>query len=304
MYKNLFNQQGLSIERLRALVEVCSAGSISKAVGGDSVRQSLYSRQLKELEEYFGVELTRRKGRGLVITEKGQRLAQIAREQFQGLSDFKQDCEHKNLHFNFGAGDSLLHWLLIPELGNIQNEALHTVFSLHNLRSSQIIERLNTLELDFGLVRPEKVVRPIKSKILGALHYSLFIPRKLVASDDKNSAFLENLPIATQANDSAFKDALLASAHKHNCNLNLRLHCESFPEARQALFSGKYAAILPNIAADDLQDNVYLKTTPVFLRALTRKVALVWNPRMIRLRMGVEPLLNSIEKKLRKRLSV
>ena len=71
------------------MVEVCSVGSISKAVGGDSVLRSLYSRQLKELEDYFGVELTRRKGRGLVITEKGHTLAQIAREQFQGLSDFR-----------------------------------------------------------------------------------------------------------------------------------------------------------------------------------------------------------------------
>ena len=144
----------------------------------------------------------------------------------------------------------------------------------------------------------------VDGKVIGEINYSLFIPKRLVSSGSKNQKKLEDLPIATQANDSAFKNLLIESANKHKCNLNLRLHCESFPEARQALFSGKYAAILPDIAADDLQDKAYQKTTPIFLKALTRKVALVWNPRMIRLRMGVEPLLSSIEKKLRKRLIV
>ena len=70
MYEALFARSGLSLERLRSLIQVADAGGISRAVGDDPARQSLVSRQLKELEEFFEVELTRRDGKRLALTEK------------------------------------------------------------------------------------------------------------------------------------------------------------------------------------------------------------------------------------------
>jgi len=302
MFGELFHQQGLSIDRLRALVEVSSTGSISKAVGGDPIRQSLYSRQLKELGEYFGVELTQRKGRGLIITEKGKELAQLAREQFQALSDFKQSCSNKDQMFNIGAGDSLLHWLLIPALGSIEKGPRKLTFSLHNLRSRDIVEQLTSLEIDFGIVRPNRIVRPIKSKVIGEVHYALFIPRNLVRKGSKLEDLLPEIPIATQANDSAFRTDLLESARKSGIELNLRLYCESFPEARQALYSGTYAAILPSIAASDLSEKQYISTNPPFLKQLKRQIALAWNPRTLRFRPDSEYILDALAKILRQEL--
>src|SRR5689334_689413 len=60
MFENLFSDRGLSIDRLRVLVEVHDAGGIAQAAPGDPVRQSQYSRQLRELSEFFGVEVARR----------------------------------------------------------------------------------------------------------------------------------------------------------------------------------------------------------------------------------------------------
>ena len=57
MFEHLFAERGLSLDRLKTLIEVAKAGSIAAAARGDSARQSLYSRQIKELEEFFGVEL-------------------------------------------------------------------------------------------------------------------------------------------------------------------------------------------------------------------------------------------------------
>ena len=53
----LFLKSGLSLERLRAFLLFREAGSITRAAGGDPVRVSLISRQLRELEEFFEVEL-------------------------------------------------------------------------------------------------------------------------------------------------------------------------------------------------------------------------------------------------------
>jgi DNA-binding transcriptional LysR family regulator len=62
MFESLFAKDRLSLERIRTLVEVSRAGSISQAAPGDVTHQSQYSRQLKELEQFFGTELATRYG--------------------------------------------------------------------------------------------------------------------------------------------------------------------------------------------------------------------------------------------------
>ena len=70
MFENLFSEHGLSLERLRTLQLVSEAGSIAAAARGDTTRQSQYSRQLKELEQFFGTTLTRRQS--IMKMKKGE----------------------------------------------------------------------------------------------------------------------------------------------------------------------------------------------------------------------------------------
>src|SRR5438876_8623230 len=75
MFENLSAQSGLSLERLKTFREIVAAGGITAAAGDDSNRQSQFSRQLKELERYFGVELLRRalktRGQALIVDCSG-----------------------------------------------------------------------------------------------------------------------------------------------------------------------------------------------------------------------------------------
>ena len=79
MFEKLFSERGLSLDRLRVLVEIHDAGSIAQAAPGDLVRQSQYSRQLRELSEFFGCEVAQRRGKLLKLTGRGARLAELAR---------------------------------------------------------------------------------------------------------------------------------------------------------------------------------------------------------------------------------
>lgn len=89
MFEHLFAERGLSLDRLKTLIEVAKAGSIAAAARGDSARQSLYSRQIKELEEFFGVELASRRGKVLALTGAGWELVRLASESLCLLDDFK-----------------------------------------------------------------------------------------------------------------------------------------------------------------------------------------------------------------------
>ena len=107
MFESLFSRGGLSLDRLRSFLELSQAGSIAKAASGDLSRQALVSRQIRELEEFFGTELTLRSGKTLVLSPAGQRLALIIREQFQDLNDFQLEQQKQAKSFSVGAGATL-----------------------------------------------------------------------------------------------------------------------------------------------------------------------------------------------------
>src|ERR1700739_304528 len=117
MFESLFSERGLSLDRLKVLIEVRCADSTAKAAPGDPVRQSQYSRQLRELSEFFGVKMGRRQGKQLKLTAEGARLAELAREQFRSLQDFRAECRSDSSDYAIAAGDSLLQWLIVPRLG-------------------------------------------------------------------------------------------------------------------------------------------------------------------------------------------
>src|SRR5947209_7859468 len=116
MYENLFAQSGLSLERLKTFREIVAAGGITAAAGDDPNRQSQYSRQLKELEKYFGAELLKR-GRGPAeLTEAGQRLYEIIGHTLSALEEFRLTCAGQPVELRIGAGESVIQWLLLPRL--------------------------------------------------------------------------------------------------------------------------------------------------------------------------------------------
>src|SRR5919112_302143 len=119
MFDSLFSERGLSLDRLKVLIEVRDAGSIAQAAPGDPVRHSQYSRQLRELSEFFGCEVAERHGKRLRLTRHGARLAELSRPYLRSLNDFAVTCRSGRTEFSFAAGDSLIHWLLVPRLGAV-----------------------------------------------------------------------------------------------------------------------------------------------------------------------------------------
>src|SRR6266436_5091203 len=116
MFAKLLAESGLSLDRLRALLEVGAAGSIVKAADGDPVRQSQYSRQIKELENFFRIKLIERQGKGTRLTSNGKELARISRFFLLGLSNFQRGCLAEEQTFHIGASAMFIRQFLLPVL--------------------------------------------------------------------------------------------------------------------------------------------------------------------------------------------
>ncbi len=298
MYESLFNKSGLSLDRLRRFLSVIDEGGMTKAAGGSTSLQSQMSRQIRELEEFFEVKLFRKEGKKLHLTDTGKRLEVIARECLSSLGKFMQECQSQPRTISIGAGETLLQWLLIQQLGSFKLE--QTVFKLENLRSLEIIRRIQDMRLDIGLVRTDAVPSHFKKIELGSLKYSLFVPKEML--ENKPNAdwkeIIGTLPLAIMGSEGKFSQRLQQISMERSILMKVALECSSFPQAAKALLSRSYCAILPSIAKIDLPEEDFIQIHVPFLETETRKITLTWHPRLNSLWPDSEKLMASMSQSL------
>ena len=238
------------------------------------------------------MELMRRKGRGIALTDAGARLNVLARECLAALLDFKHECQAQAVEAAVGAGESVIRWLLLPRLEQIRARAPHVRLRLLNLPTNEAVKRLGDGLIDFAVVRKDAVARPLRAKSLGVMTYALFIPRTLrgVRNQTKGLKVLDGLPLATLEGEGTFRSTLSALARKHGARLNVQVECPSFPLAARAAAEAKVAAILPVIAAADLETAGFGQVAFPFLKGLDRELCLASSPRLMRIRPALESL--------------
>jgi DNA-binding transcriptional LysR family regulator len=294
MFEKLFEERGLSLDRLRCIIEVSNAGSIAKAADGDPVRQSLYSRQIKELETYFGCELTIRKGRCIELTDEGNELVKIVIDKFTALEEFRLDCKDSNKEILIAAGDSIILWLLIPALQKIQKNFPNIVFRTKNLRSKDVNKGLQDLTIDFGILKSDSILKPAKSANIIVQKYSIFFSKDIVPKNKLKDVdwVLSQVPIALQSGTN-FEDLLRYSYLERGVKINIKLYCESFPQAFSAMQTGCYAAVLPQYA-EPFIDNKRFGSIKIDELKEDKNMALAWNPRLLKIR----PFMSSIKDQL------
>ncbi len=300
MFETLFAERGLSLDRLKVLIEVRDAGSIAAAAPGDPVRQSQYSRQLRELAEYFGSEVTERRGKQLKLTDKGERLAELAREHLRALEEFRAECRGETAVFSLGAGDSLIQWLVIPRLAGLLAAFPGTRFATSNLRTNEIVQQLADTRLDFGIIRKNAMAPGLKAVSLGPVNYAAVVPEALSRNKRLTlaQAFAE-LPLATQTTDGQFAGGLRDLAHVLDVPLTPALACQSFPQTMAAVRTGRFWAIVPELALRELPAGLVHRINDPALGSLSREAMLAWNPRLIRVRAGATQVASALQAALK-----
>ena len=280
-FARFFKKIGLSLERLNALVEVDEAGNIADAAPDDKNRQSSISRQIKELEVFFQIKLKRLNGKTIRLTEAGRELATLTRQYFRSVGEFWDANTGQAGEITIAAGDSLLHWLLLPRIGRIRKALKGTVVSFRDRQNLSICQQLQEHLIDFGLLRSDLAESgSLGRKTIGSFGYSLFIPEKLCPRGTKLSEaqLLRKLPIATQAEGTLFHRRLSEIFASRNWKVDWHLFSESFPQVSQVLASGETAAILPDLAQSALvSDSVWVRPLKS-LDAMRRKICLAWHP--------------------------
>ena len=281
MFENLFSKAGLSLGRIKMFCEIAEAKSISRAAKGKPHGQSQYSRELKQLEEYFGTQLFERRGKGIHITEAGDLLLPLCKEFLTNLEFLLGEFSHLPRKISIGAGESILDWLVLPRFQELQEILPNTQIRLINFRSNAVNEAILDGEIDFGIVRQNACSPTLGTCKLGTLNYCLFIPIELrqKAKTSDPIGLLTKLPLARLGGDGEFNQMLQKVAKKHRIKLNTNLTCSSFPSMKEAVKRGLVAAVLPSIAEADLPKPRFEKFDVDLFSALNRPFALCYNKR-------------------------
>ncbi len=278
MFERLFAENGLSLDRVRALLEVGATGSIVKAAAGDPVRQSQYSRQIKELEDFFQTKLVQRQGKGIRLTDNGKELARISRFFLLGLSNFKRGCLTEEQTFRVGANGTFLQCFLIPVLAEAKLVKSNVAYAIEILSDDEIERRLHDLRLDFGIVTKASLSRPLQATSIGTWRLVLWVPKGLHKTEKQalDALARKRLPLAlasTEIPPSSFE-----GLRDHEPNLR----CESFLQARAVLRGRALATVLPDFLTVE-QPGSFLRIPFPPANTCESRYHLAWNPRLMRL---------------------
>ncbi len=278
MFARLFAEAGLSLDRLRTLVEVGAAGSMVRAAGGDPVRQSLYSRQIKELEDFFRRELIERHGKGIRLTPSGRELARISRFFLLGLANFQRACLAEEQVFRLGVSATVAERLLLPAIACRQLEDSAIRYGVEIVSDADIERRLHDLTLDFGVVTQPGLSRPLQLGQIREWTLKLWVPKAgFTQAKAALRAFqARQLPLALALEE------LPAEARLWFKDYEPDLVCPNFLLARAALNDGVLASVLPDFLGPDHPPAFHELPLPE-PKTEPFRYWLAWNPRLLRL---------------------
>ena len=273
--------KGLSIERLATFCSIVESGSIVEAARGDSVRQSQFSRQLKELENALGTLLFHRKGRVWELTGEGRKLALLTRSYFDELTLLASGTPAVPRMIRVGAGESILDGLIFPKMGELRQAFPSAIFEFSSMPTKELIAELNSGSLDLVIVREEVVESEHNARFFHNLQFKLVVPRSLL--HERMPAGLkdiQDIPIAMLSGRGSYASAMSRLADQAGIRLRIAVCAQSFPQMCHLMKSGNFAGVLPSWHTPQFASDQFSTITLDSLDTLSRKLVLVRHKRI------------------------
>lgn len=146
----------MNFKQLESFVHVAELGSFSKAALVLDIAQPALSRQVRALETDLRTTLLLRNGRGVVLTEAGQRLYEHGRNLMQALAQAEADVGGRRDEplgrITVGLPPSVGRQLTLPLIDSFQRRCPQARLAIVEGLSSHISEWIATGRVDVGLL--------------------------------------------------------------------------------------------------------------------------------------------------------
>lgn len=237
--------KGLSLDRLETLSAIVARGGIARAAGGDANRQSLFSRQVAELEAWFGVELMDRSSSPNKPTAAALRIAREVDDFLREMGSIRESAGSGRRTVVFGAGERMIRSYLIPWASKVRNENLRLVF--RNLTSSAVRAELLAKRLDFGILRRDQCPAGMTSIAMNPIPMCLLLPVAVAESRRGKWSWrdLLEVPLVLLEGDGRFTRFLREQSLAAEIELDVAMECSTWTQVIDAMRECGRAGFLP-----------------------------------------------------------
>ena len=279
MMKNDYALSGISMERLISLVRLSKHDSILAANGNDQVNANLMGRQIRELRDALGVNLTKKEGRQTSLNDKGAEFARIVSNFFDAVSSFKDQSAENSSLYVVGTGGSLISKVLIPNFSKLRELANGARMVFKNRKSADVIKQIQNGELDIGILSKGNCEgKQVETFSLKTIGYSLFVPIKFEEKVLKKSVFksLTEIPFAMLEGAGELNSLLEQIADRNKMTLKPVFQGTSLTQVSQVVQSGECCGILPDFFEPSFQGDSIKQYSLSSLKKLRREYVVAW----------------------------
>lgn len=270
----------MKLQQLVTFTLVADLGSLTRAATAIGTVPSLVSRQIAQLEATWGDRLFERTGRGMSLSEFGQRMlpeAKLALEQLERLDDVaKEAAGALTGTVHIGVLPSMSRQLLPLLIADVRATAPAVRLHVTEGFSGHLDEQLASGRLDMMVVNRygssglggEEVLGTVDTCLVGRPGEQL-LSDTIVAFRD-----LAGRPLVLPSRPNGLRLALDQLSRKHRVQLDIVMEVDTGAAMKDVALSGQALTLLPRLAVKEELVAGALRASKVVRPGIPRTIAL------------------------------
>jgi DNA-binding transcriptional LysR family regulator len=269
----------------KVFVDAAEFGSLSKVAITHQTSQPQISRLISDLEQECGGRLFRRTGRGVVLTELGERIAPRVREWLAGTDELVNDIRTAAGtpigQVRIGSLPSTAYPLLTTVFARLRERYPSVRIAVREGQGSQLETWLEDGSVDLAILfRTSPTPRNGDTYLFEAPTYLVSaVGDPLTRKPTIEFSRLENLPLVLFCRPSAWRNHLEQVAADHGIALNVALEADSLAMQTNIVAAGDMYALLGPNAISAWSRTVRLQSSRLVAPTVSRYVALAMSTR-------------------------
>ena len=241
----------MDIRQLKTFVEVATNGSYARTAAIVGVAQSALSRQMSALERAIGDRLFHRTGRGVVLTELGERMLPRARALVADAEAWADAArgERAEPHgeVTLGAVPVASRGLIAAITGEIRNSLPGIRLRALEGYSGQVEEWLASGRVEIGIYNRYRRGRVANAEALARTEVHLITRRSHPMARRREVAVraLADVPLALPVRPNSLTSVLTGLAASQHFEIDIRFEAGSTPLIRDVMLASDLATISP-----------------------------------------------------------
>jgi DNA-binding transcriptional LysR family regulator len=249
----------MNLHALRLFHVISSTGSVTRASELLNISQPAITSQVKKLEKELSLTLLKAQGRGIALTDGGEKLASLAKRLFaieQQIEQFLQDYRNGTVgHIRLAATYLPAHFLIPTWIAKSKQQYEQVEMIINTTNSNDALKQLLNIDVDLAIYGglPEEYPDTIHSEELFRDElWFVVAPNHQNANQQVSLLEIMKNPFVMREEGSSTRERLMALCRTYNAPTpRITLQFNGLHEAIKAVVAGYGASFVSSLVVRD-----------------------------------------------------